>query len=101
MLETIGRGGFGTVYRGLNVQSGQVVAVKRVPLHGIPKSELEGIEVTLRLPCWQLGWPVGGEPDGPGAALVRPRAVVVPEMWGASQPTRVFRALRLVVCAIY
>jgi hypothetical protein len=50
MLEAIGKGGFGTVYRGLNLRSGKVVAVKRVALHGIPKEELEGIEVRGPLP---------------------------------------------------
>ena len=45
MLEAIGKGGYGVVYRGLNVKTGVTVAVKRVDLHGIPPEELEGIEV--------------------------------------------------------
>lgn len=49
MLEAIGKGGFGTVYRGLNVKTGATVAVKRVGLHGIPKEELEGIEMEINL----------------------------------------------------
>ena len=49
MLEGIGKGGFGMVYRGLNLTTGQVVAVKRVSLQGIPPEELEGIEVILLL----------------------------------------------------
>lgn len=35
------------VYKGLNMRSAETVAVKRIPLHGIPKEELEGIEVCL------------------------------------------------------
>jgi len=49
MLETIGKGGFGTVYRGLNLKTGATVAVKRVNLQGIPKEELEGIQMEISL----------------------------------------------------
>lgn len=45
LMEAIGRGGFGVVYRGLNVETGVTVAIKRVSLFGIPKDELESIEV--------------------------------------------------------
>ena len=49
MLEPIGKGGFGIVYRGLNLKNGATVAVKRVNLHGIPQEELEGIEMEIKL----------------------------------------------------
>ncbi len=49
MLEPIGKGGFGIVYRGLNLKKGATVAVKRVNLHGIPQEELEGIEMEIKL----------------------------------------------------
>src|SRR4051794_12398774 len=45
LMEAIGKGGYGTVYRGLNIERGMTVAVKRVGLQGIPHEELEGIEV--------------------------------------------------------
>lgn len=44
-MEAIGRGGFGVVYRGLNIETGLTVAIKRVTLIGTPKDELENIEV--------------------------------------------------------
>ena len=49
LMEAIGKGGYGTVYRGLNIERGMTVAVKRVNLQGIPHEELESIEV--RPPC--------------------------------------------------
>ena len=45
LMEPIGKGGYGIVYRGLNIERGMTVAVKRVNLQGIPSEELEGIEV--------------------------------------------------------
>jgi serine/threonine protein kinase len=45
LMEGIGKGGYGTVYRGLNIERGMTVAVKRVNLQGIPHEELESIEV--------------------------------------------------------
>ena len=44
-MESIGKGGFGTVYRALNLTNGLVVAVKRINLEGVPKDELDSIEV--------------------------------------------------------
>ena len=44
--ECIGRGGFGAVFRGLNIQTGVTVAVKRVSMQNIPKDELIAIEVS-------------------------------------------------------
>ncbi|GAA5980311.1 hypothetical protein JCM10908_001610 [Rhodotorula pacifica] len=47
--ECIGRGQFGTVYRALNLNTGQVVAVKRIALEGRTKEEISQLsnEVTL------------------------------------------------------
>lgn len=42
--ECIGRGQFGSVYRALNLNTGQVVAVKRISLEG--KSETEVAELS-------------------------------------------------------
>jgi len=49
LMEAIGKGGYGTVYRGLNIERGITVAVKRVNLQGIPHEELESIEMEIRL----------------------------------------------------
>ncbi|KAJ1983690.1 Protein kinase of the Mitotic Exit Network [Dimargaris verticillata] len=35
--DCIGKGAFGTVYRGLNLENGQVVAVKQIPLHSVSR----------------------------------------------------------------
>lgn len=47
--ECIGRGQFGTVYRALNLNSGQVVAVKRIQLEGKTEHEIRELsnEVSL------------------------------------------------------
>lgn len=39
--ECIGRGQFGSVYRALNLNSGRVVAVKRIQLAGKSEEEIE------------------------------------------------------------
>lgn len=39
-------GAFGSVYRGLNLENGQVVAIKQIQLSNIPKSEADQIMVT-------------------------------------------------------
>lgn len=49
LMEAIGRGGFGIVYRGLNIETGLTVAIKRVTISGTPKDELENIEGEIRL----------------------------------------------------
>jgi hypothetical protein len=38
--NAIGRGQFGTVYRALNLNTGQMVAVKRIPLDGLKEEEI-------------------------------------------------------------
>ncbi|GAA5940349.1 uncharacterized protein JCM15063_002609 [Sporobolomyces koalae] len=47
--ECIGKGQFGTVYRALNLNTGQVVAVKRIKLEGKTEAEIEQLsnEVSL------------------------------------------------------
>ena len=49
LMEGIGKGGYGTVYKGINAESGMTVAVKRVNLAGIPPQDLESIEMEIRL----------------------------------------------------
>ena len=48
-MEDIGKGGFGTVYRGLNVIKGTTVAIKSVPLLDISKEESVDIENEILL----------------------------------------------------
>eukprot|EP00741_Cyanophora_paradoxa_P008391 tig00001307_g8118.t1 len=47
--ESIGKGGFGTVYRGLNTETGDFVAIKQVSLTNIPKEELANIMTEIDL----------------------------------------------------
>ncbi|SPQ96539.1 non-specific serine/threonine protein kinase [Plasmodiophora brassicae] len=47
--ECIGKGAFGSVYRGLNMQTGVTVAIKTVKLDNIPKDELVSIETEIQL----------------------------------------------------
>lgn len=39
----VGKGGFGSVYEGIEVQSGQVVAIKTVSRHGLPRHRVESV----------------------------------------------------------
>jgi serine/threonine protein kinase len=45
----IGKGNNGTVYKSLNMDTGDVVAIKQVPLHNIPKEELAGMMGEIEL----------------------------------------------------
>jgi len=45
VVEGIGRGGFGVVYRGINVDTGETVAIKRIGLQNISQEDLDAIEV--------------------------------------------------------
>lgn len=45
--DCIGKGAFGSVYSGLNIETGEVVAIKQIRLANIPKSELGLIMVCL------------------------------------------------------
>lgn len=47
--DCLGRGAFGSVYRGLNWTTGETVAVKQIQLGNIPKSELGEIMVSTQL----------------------------------------------------
>lgn len=53
--DCLGKGAFGSVFRALNMGTGETVAVKQVKLADLPKSELRVITVrlqkTLRVPC--------------------------------------------------
>lgn len=49
MGEAVGKGAFGVVYKGLNFETGESVAIKRVELTGIPKEELANLETELSL----------------------------------------------------
>lgn len=45
MGDCIGKGAFGSVYRALNLENGEVVAIKQLKLNKISKSELDVIMV--------------------------------------------------------
>ena len=47
--EVIGKGSNGTVYKSLNMDTGDVVAIKQVPLHNIPKEELAAMMGEIEL----------------------------------------------------
>ena len=49
LMEGIGKGGYGVVYRGLHVLTGQTVAVKRMNLFGVPPDALEDINLEMNL----------------------------------------------------
>lgn len=45
----MGKGAFGVVYKGLDFETGETVAIKRLELKDIPTSELNNIEQELTL----------------------------------------------------
>lgn len=51
--NAIGRGQFGTVYRALNLNTGQMVAIKRIPVDGLKEEEImqlmKEVELVKRL----------------------------------------------------
>lgn len=48
--DCIGKGAFGSVYKGFNWGTGEAVAVKQIKIANLPKSELRMIEVRQQLP---------------------------------------------------
>eukprot|EP00808_Paulinella_micropora_P021792 g56479.t1 len=49
LLESIGKGGYGAVYRGVDIETGTVVAIKRVRLQGVDEEEQQAIEGEIDL----------------------------------------------------
>jgi serine/threonine protein kinase len=49
VMEGIGRGACGTVYKGMAVKSGQTVALKSVSLQGVSRPDLVSIEMEIKL----------------------------------------------------
>ncbi|ORX91461.1 hypothetical protein K493DRAFT_50780 [Basidiobolus meristosporus CBS 931.73] len=47
--DRIGKGAFGSVYRGLNLHNGEVVAIKQIKLTNIPSTELDVIMMEIDL----------------------------------------------------
>lgn len=43
--DEIGKGGFGTVFKGLNVRTGDFVAIKRMSLRSVDKDEISSMQV--------------------------------------------------------
>ena len=47
--DLLGKGAFGSVYRGLNLETGEVVAIKQIKLIGTPKSQLSSMMMEIDL----------------------------------------------------
>lgn len=47
--DEIGKGGFGTVFRALNTETGDFVAIKRLGLRSLDKSDLESLQSEINL----------------------------------------------------
>jgi len=43
--DSLGKGAFGSVYKALNLGTGEAVAIKQIKLGDLPRSELRMIEV--------------------------------------------------------
>ena len=47
--DCIGRGAYGSVYQGLNMKTGEVVAIKQMTLSNIPRTELDAMMLEIDL----------------------------------------------------
>ena len=50
----MGKGAFGSVYKALNLGTGEAVAIKQIKLGDLPKSELRMIEVICSSSLWDM-----------------------------------------------
>lgn len=53
--DSLGKGAFGSVYKALNLGTGEAVAIKQIKLGDLPKSELRMIEVLHTATSARLG----------------------------------------------
>ena len=53
---TVGKGAYGMVYQGMNMETGEIVAIKQLRITNVPKDHLSSIMVRLagRDVCWML-----------------------------------------------
>ena len=49
MGDCLGKGAFGAVYRCINIENGECIAIKQIKLSNIPKSELNVIVTEIDL----------------------------------------------------
>lgn len=61
VVEAIGKGGFGHVFKAIHAETGETVAIKRIALDSIPKDQLSGIMVKLSTPFLHLLTDVDGD----------------------------------------
>eukprot|EP00835_Amoeboradix_gromovi_P005557 NODE_534_length_7054_cov_0.303666.p1 type:complete len:748 gc:universal NODE_534_length_7054_cov_0.303666:5432-3189(-) len=47
--DLLGKGAFGSVYRGLNLETGEVIAIKQIKLVGTPKAQLNSMMLEIDL----------------------------------------------------
>ncbi len=49
MGDCIGKGAYGSVYRGLNIENGLTVAIKQMDIEAIPKEDLDDMMSEVKL----------------------------------------------------